>query len=78
MKMEWPSQLNRIIVTVGSFASLAGAFLIGQDPANTPFDWNPEDIGLLLVWAGAIASFASTVLRGNWIPGVTTGVGTEQ
>ena len=75
MVVKWTTELNKVIVTLGQIASAVGAYIVGQDQA--PFNWDAFDVGLSLIWIGAIAGFISVALRANWIPGVTSGVGAE-
>lgn len=72
------STFHKVAVTIASIATGIGAFLIGADPDSIPFDTNPEDVGLTLIWIGTIVNIVATVIRANWLPGVTTGVGLEK
>jgi hypothetical protein len=67
--------LSKILITLAQVANGVGAFFLSADTA--PFDLNPDDIGLTLVWVGTISTIVVTAIRGNWIPGITTGVGNE-
>lgn len=68
-------QLSKFLITLAQIANGVGAFFLSADTA--PFGIDPSDVGLTLVWCGTIATIIVTALRGNWIPGVTTGVGNE-
>jgi len=69
------SKLAASLVTLSSFASAVGAFILSADAV--PFGFNAFDVGLSLVWAGTIANFAVVAIRRDLIPGWTTGIGTE-
>jgi hypothetical protein len=67
--------IHRVLVTIASAAAAIGAFVLSAD--KVPFGMDAYDIGLTLVWIGSIANIVATVIRANWIPGVTTGTGNE-
>ena len=62
-------------MTLAQAASAIGAFLLSTETA--PFNINPDDAGLALVWFGTIATFVVVAIRRNLIPGTTTGSGNE-
>jgi len=69
------SKLSKGLITLAQIANGIGAFFLS---ANTvPFGLDAHDAGLALVWFGTIATICVTALRGNWIPGITTGTGNE-
>lgn len=68
-------QIHKIIVTVSSLGTGIGAFILGTD--TVPFGLDAYDWGLSLIWTGTILNIVATVVRANWIPGTTTGVGNE-
>ena len=69
------SKLAGWLVTFATFAASVGAFILSAD--EVPFGWDAYNVGLSLVWAGAIANFAVVAIRRNAVPGITTGIGTE-
>ena len=77
MSAEIPmtSKLAAYLVTISSFTSAVGAFILSADAI--PFGLSAYDWGLSLVWVGTIANFAVVAIRRDLIPGISTGVGTE-
>lgn len=67
--------LARFLATIAQIASGAGAFILSADAV--PFGLDARDVGLACVWAGTFATIAVIAIRGNWLPGITTGIGTE-
>lgn len=72
--MKWPTELNRIIVTVSQILSGVGALLILQENDVLGIS---DTFAAGVILAANVLTVVSQSLRANWIPGVTTGVGTE-
>lgn len=63
------------LVTLSQFAGLAGTYFLTSD--NLPFGWNAYNVGLALIVAGQLATFAVTALRKNLVPLISSGTGLE-
>lgn len=74
--MDMTSQLSKFLITIAQIANGVGAFVLSADAV--PFGLDAMSVGLAFVWTGTIATIVVTAIRGNWIPGVTTGVGNEE
>jgi hypothetical protein len=74
MNIEFASNVNKVIVTVAQVLSGVGALLIVSENDVLGI----SDIGAAWVIFGAnVLTIASTALRANWIPVITSGVGLE-
>lgn len=65
------------LIAAGQIASGLGALLLATDPTSMPFDVDPYDLGLSLVFASNVATVIVVALRKNVVPLVTSGQGTE-
>ena len=76
-KIPLSSAVASWLVTAGQIASGVGALLLATDPASMPFNLDPYNIGLTLVFASNLITVVVVALRKNLVPGVISGSGTE-
>ena len=68
-------QLSKFLITLAQIANGIGAFITTAD--KVPFGLDASGVGLSLIWFGTFATICVVAIRGNWIPGIQTGIGNE-
>lgn len=68
--------LSKWLIAAAQAAGAIGTLMVTAD--KVPFGLDAFDVGLSLIWFGQGATIIVAAIRGNVIPGVTTGVGNEK
>lgn len=71
------SKLAAYLVTLGTFTTSVGTYLLAG--GEMPFNWGDysHDIGLTMNLIGLFSTYLTVALRRDSLPFVTSGVGTE-
>jgi hypothetical protein len=74
VNIEYASNVNKVIVTLAQVLSGVGALLILTENDVLGIS---DTVAAWIVFGSNVLTIASTALRANWLPVVTSGVGLE-
>ena len=72
--MGFSGTAHKVIVTIAQVLSGVGALMIVSENDVLGIS---DQAAAWVIFAANVLTVVATSIRGNWIPGVTTGVGTE-